>query len=167
MVEPYGFLVTVECTGDYATSPPESVWGKAKRGARDLFETIKQYGFQSLYYTVDTDESKYVRIELVTLENELPPVEVAKGPHSWDSIEGVVAFLKKRQKEGYPVWIGEDGRLYGLRARKVRSLAEIVTQWISERTVSILGAKQCKSQIRRCSRDYRVCTSIPRWLTID
>lgn len=167
MVKPYGFLVLVECTGDYATSPPESVWGKAKRGARDLFETIKQYGFQPLYYTVYTDESKYVRIELVSLENELPHVEVAMGPHAWDSIEGVVAFIKKRQKEGYPVWIEEDGRLYGLRTRKVRSLADIVTRWISERATSILGAHQCKSQIRRCSSDYRTCTSIPRWLTID
>ncbi len=167
IVKPYGFLVTVECIGDYVDSPPESVWGKAKRGARDLFDTTKQYGFQPLYYTIDTDESKYVRIELVTLENELPRVEVAKGPHAWDSLEGVMAFLEKRLKDDYPVWIGEDGRIYGLRARKFRSLAEIVTQWISGRAISILGAHQCKSQIGRCSSDYRTCTSIPRWLTID
>lgn len=159
----YGSLITIKCEGEYWDRPPESIWGKATRAAKELFEELKRYGFTPLYYTVDTDESSLVSISIPVIGERLPPVEVSRGPHAWERVDYIEGFLWKRLVEGYPVWIGEDGRLYGLRARKIEDVAKLIDGWVESRAPRLLGSNRCTYKVEECwERD--ACFTTPGWL---
>lgn len=163
---PYGHLVRVECTGDYTGRSPEAVWGKAVRGARELYTILERSGFEPTIYRAETDEARWITVEVVVLKRTLPPVEVAKGPPAWAGDEGIMRFIERRLEEGYPVWVGDDGRIYGVRERSARRVDDLVYSWAIERAPGLLGSSNCAASIFECREGIEPCSSIPGWMTL-
>ena len=107
--------------------PPEAVWGRAMRAARLLASKLQEAGFTVARYWFYTDEASYAAAVVEVLEDELPPLELAVGPEAWLSPRAE-RFAWKRRLEGMPAWVSWDGRLAGLRPRRLRRLSEAVAR---------------------------------------
>ncbi len=161
-------IVTVTCSGDYSSDPPESIWGRAKRAAKDLAATLGDNDFQVLYYSYYTDEYAVTSIGIGLVEARLPPYSVVEGPLAWASRDDIVKYVRKRLERGEVYWINEQGRLSALKKRRFTDAGNLVERWVASRGVSILKASKCIASIDTCGGESysELCYPMKEWMTL-
>ncbi|MCE4601467.1 MAG: CCA tRNA nucleotidyltransferase [Desulfurococcales archaeon] len=161
-------IVTVTCSGDYSSNPPESIWGRAKRAAKDLAATLGDNDFQVLYYSYYTDEYTVARIGIGLVEAKLPPYSIVEGPSAWASRDDIIKYVRKRLERGEVYWINDRGRLSALKKRRFTDAGNLVEHWIDSRGADILKASKCTVSIASCGGETNseLCYPMKEWMTL-
>ncbi|MEM0340346.1 MAG: CCA tRNA nucleotidyltransferase [Acidilobaceae archaeon] len=149
--------VVVFCEGDFSNKDEAVVLGKLKRASDLILSNLKEKGFVPLWRTYGYEnERAVIAIGLESLT--MPFFEVRTGPMAWENEERLISFLSKRFEEKAQVWLGRDGRLYGLRTRALKSVSPLVA--LLKPKVSELLSAECSLEACedswRCLRDSGV-----------
>ncbi len=153
--------------------PPDTLWGIARRAARNAARLLDRLGFVALDHSCFVDEVEgcaYLAVEV--LHDPLPELELHRGPPAW--IEPHSArFVEKHSGDPAGPWLGEDGALLTLRRRALRSALDALmaraSEWVpgSMRGFSLepLDVKEAhRLPARVWDWLYRFAVKAPPWL---
>ncbi len=157
--------VVLLCHGDYSSTPPTDLWGRLARQVRSLASYLRERGFTVLRYSEYTDEFSTSAIGVAVAEEELPELEVLRGPPAWGDTESLLSFVSKRADEGGVALF--EGYVIGVRPREERHASEIARKWAalnnmeSCEVLEFPSASQRAGQVGRWAMEELL--SVPAW----
>ena len=160
-------LLWLSCNGTFTSKPPETVWGRLYRSARNLARLLSDEGFTVYNVTVEYDESSTADILLLLGECRRGSLETLKGPPAWSRDERIVGFVEKRLRENSIAYFTEEGVLVGLRYREPLSAVEVALSWIGGPGDHITGpfSARCTPRLYRCWEEWiPQCDPTPCWM---
>lgn len=116
-----GNLVTLKFK--HAKRSIDVLWGQLKRSLSHISKQLKLANFEVIRASCASDEEGESALIFLLEDLDQPRIEVKKGPKVFRH-EDSWKFIEKNLKPSKLVWVGEDGRLYALIERKVRSIDE-------------------------------------------
>lgn len=125
-------VVVVECRGSYWLAPPQDIEGRLRRLETSLHNTLHREGFSVVKAGSMWDKWSRIAVYIVLESLHRPRLEVTRGPLAWMDERDIMRFVSKRLGRGEHVWIGSDGRLYGLKYRRYTSALGVVRDWLDK-----------------------------------
>lgn len=107
---------------------PDITWGQIRRAIRIITNSLKDYGYNVVYYGANYNETEklgYVYIEVEGCNQLMKP---HRGPKAW-VWPNAVKFLIKNADEVPGIWISDEGLLYAY--RKQRRLEDVLSVVLS------------------------------------
>jgi tRNA nucleotidyltransferase (CCA-adding enzyme) len=113
--------------------PPETLWGVGKRVAKLVASHLERWGFQVYWSEATACSEKRIIVALELEALVAPRYELLRGPPAWMTMHAVRFYQKYiSSPEAYGPWVGSDGRLYVVRARRYRDALQLLRERLEE-----------------------------------
>jgi tRNA nucleotidyltransferase (CCA-adding enzyme) len=146
-------------------SAPDNIWGEVKSLSKRIYNRLKSERYPVLrrteYWDEESDEA-VIALELVSC-NISEPIQ-ARGPPAW--VGNSLDFIEKQLRSGWGFWIGDDGRLEGVRRRGYIDIERVVENTLSKeaRPRDIRDIKAITRDIEEIVRAWKDRKGFRRWV---
>jgi tRNA nucleotidyltransferase (CCA-adding enzyme) len=146
-------------------SAPDNIWGEVKSLSKRIYNRLKSERYPVLrrteYWDEESDEA-VIALELVSC-NISEPIQ-ARGPPAW--VGNSLGFIEKQLRSGWGFWIGDDGRLEGVRRRGYIDIERVVEKALSKeaRPRDIRDIKAITRDIEEIVRAWKDRKGFRRWV---
>ncbi len=114
----------------------DTLWGELKRSARQVAKHVREEGFAVARVEAASDNKRESAILLLPLADSLPALQERVGP--WAELSNAaISFTAKNQRAAELIWVGDDGRLRLLAARRLTSLSKLLDEILESRVEKI------------------------------
>ncbi len=129
----------------------DTLWGELKRSARQVAKHVREEGFELARVEAASDNVRSSAIILLPVTDSLSDLEERIGP-AVDLLEGAKNFVAKNQDSAQLIWVGEDGRLRLLAARRFTSLRKFLEAVLESRVEKIGVSKEVARALKKNGR---------------
>jgi tRNA nucleotidyltransferase (CCA-adding enzyme) len=129
----------------------DTLWGELKRSARQIAKHVREAGFALARVEAASDNLRSSAIILLPLTEALSDLEERAGP-AVELREGAKSFAAKNRGSAQLIWVGEDGRLRLLAARRLTSLRKLLDEILASGAQNIGVSKEVAKALKKNGR---------------